>query len=457
MHDVKADVVIVGGGSGGYSAAIRSAELGRAVVLVEERELGGTCLHRGCIPTKALLQAAEVADNARNAGQFGITADFGGVDVPALSRYRDAVVGRLHKGLEQLIAAHNIGVLPGHGRLSGPTSVDVDGQTVTAEAVIVATGSTPRALPDLPATARVLTSDEALSLPELPKKAVILGGGVIGVEFASIWASFGVEVTVVEALTQLLPTEDGAIVKYLARSFRRRGIRVMLNTKVIGIEENDASVRVVVDSGDVLDADIVLVAVGRTPNTGDLGLEEHGVEVVNGFIEVDQHLRSSVPTVFAVGDVVRGLQLAHRGFQHGFFVAEQLAGLCPEPVADAGIPRVVYSHPEVASVGLTEEAARYRHGADVRTYTYDLVGNGKSQILKTSGAIKLIASSSGTILGVHLVGDRVGELIGEAQMLCNFEVNVNDAGCFIHAHPTVGEAMGEALLALAGKPLHVHA
>ncbi|KAF0965253.1 dihydrolipoyl dehydrogenase [Rhodococcus sp. T7] len=453
----SADVVILGGGSGGYAAAIRSAELGRSVILIEENELGGTCLHKGCIPTKALLHSAEIADSARTAAQFGVDVTFGGVDLEKVLSYQNTIVTRLHKGLQGLVDSYGITVVNGRGRLVGPNGVEVDGELITGAAVVLATGSSPKTLPGISIGGRVVSSDQALVLPTVPRKAIILGGGVIGVEFASVWASFGASVTIVDAMSRLVPNEDETVSKYLERAFRRRKIAAKTGVRVTEVAQDDDGVTVTLDSGDVLDADVVLVAVGRGPNTASMGYEETGVVLDRGFVVTSDRLRTTVPNVYAVGDIVPGLQLAHRGFQQGIFVAEEIAGLRPDVIDETGIPRVTYSHPEVASVGLTESAAREKFGDEIRTVVYDLAGNGKSQILKTSGAVKLVVAPDGVVVGVHMVGDRVGELIGEAQLLYNFEVDAAQAAKFVHAHPTQGEALGEALLAVAGKPLHVHA
>jgi dihydrolipoamide dehydrogenase len=452
----EADVVVLGGGPGGYATAIRSAQLGLSVILIDEQMVGGTCLHRGCIPTKALLHAAEVADTARTAAQFGVTATFEGVEIENLHAFKNAVVSRLHKGLAGLIAALGITVVNGRGRLTGPTTVDVNGDIITGSSIVLATGSAPKVPQGIAMSGRVLTSDQALELDAIPDSAIILGGGVIGVEFASLWASFGVKVTLVEALERLVPSEDATISTYLERLFRRRRITAKTGVRVTAITSDEDAVAVTLESGDVLTADVLLVAVGRVPRTSELGLAEAGVAVSGGFVLADGELRTSVPNVYAIGDIVSGLQLAHRAFQHGIFVAERIAGRDAELVADIGIPRVTYCHPEIASVGLTEEAAIQRYGEGVETVTYDLAGNGRSQILKASGAVKLVVDPAGAVAGVHMIGDGVSELIGEAQLLYNLGVKAEEAARFVHAHPTQNEALGEALMAVSGAPLHLH-
>ncbi|EHR60129.1 dihydrolipoyl dehydrogenase [Saccharomonospora cyanea] len=456
MTDAEADLVILGGGSGGYAAAFRAAELGLSVTLIEKDKLGGTCLHRGCIPTKALLHAAEVADSARDGEQFGVKTTFEGVDIAGVHKYKDSVITRLYKGLQGLAKANKVNYVEGTGTFVGGTTVDVEGTRYTGKNLVLATGSYSKTLPDLELGGRIITSDDALTLDFVPKKAVVLGGGVIGVEFASVWASFGTEVTIVEALPRLVPAEDEFSSKQLERAFRRRKIAFKTGVKFTGAKQDAGGVTVSLESGETLEADVLLVAVGRGPNTAGHGYDEAGLRMDRGFVLTDERLRTNLPGVYAVGDIVPGLQLAHRGFQQGIFVAEDIAGLDPKPIDESGIPRVTYSHPEVASVGLTEAQAKEKYGPDITTFTYDLAGNGKSQILKTSGAVKLIKAPDGPVVGLHLVGDRVGELIGEAQLIYNWEAFPEDVAPLIHAHPTQTEALGEAHLALAGKPLHVH-
>ncbi|SDH10723.1 dihydrolipoamide dehydrogenase [Lentzea fradiae] len=451
----NADLVILGGGSGGYACAFRAAELGLSVVLVEKDKLGGTCLHRGCIPTKALLHAAEVADNAREGDQFGVKSSLEGIDIAGVNSYKDGVISRLYKGLQGLAKANKVTLVEGAGTFVGPNAVEVNGQRYVGKNVVLATGSYARSLPGLEIGGRVVTSDQALNLDFIPEKVVVLGGGVIGVEFASVWRSFGAEVTVVEALPRLVPAEDEYASKQLERAFRKRGIKFKTGVKFTGATQSGDGVSVTLENGDVLDADLLLVAVGRGPNTAGHGYEEAGVKIDRGFVVTDERLRTNLPNVYAVGDIVPGLQLAHRGFQQGIFVAEEIAGQNPKVIDEAGIPRVTYCKPEVASVGLTEAAAKEKYGS-AETFVYDLAGNGKSQILKTAGGVKLVKAPDGPVVGITMVGERVGELIGEAQLIYSWEAYPDDVAPLIHAHPTQTEALGEAFLALAGKPLHVH-
>lgn len=455
MTDHTFDLVVLGGGSGGYAAALRAAELGKSVALVEKDKVGGTCLHRGCIPTKALLHAAEVADTARDASAIGIRASFDGIDPAGIRAYREGIVAKKYKGLEGLVKARGITVVAGEGRLEAGPAVRVGDDLYRGTDVVLATGSYSRSLPGLEIGGRVLTSEHALELDVIPSSVVILGGGVIGVEFASVWRSFGVDVTIVEALDHLVPNEDIALSKALERAFRRRGIASSLGVRFQGVTQNADGVTVTLEDGKSFDADYLLVAVGRGPATAGLGFEEAGVTIDRGFVIADERLRTSVPHVWAVGDIVPGLQLAHRGFQQGIFVAEEIAGLEPVVIPDSQIPKVTYSHPEVASVGLTEAQAVDAHGADgIVAYEYNLAGNGKSEILGTSGIVKVVRVKDGPVIGVHLVGDRVGELITEGQLAVGWEAHPEDIAPFVHAHPTQSEALGEAFLALAGKPLH---
>ena len=459
MSGTTFDVVILGGGSGGYAAALRASQLGLTVALVEKDKLGGTCLHWGCIPTKALLHAAEIADATKESASYGVRSTFEGIDLDGVYKYRDGVIGRLYKGLQGLVKSRNVEFVEGVGTLTSPTTVSVSGTTYTAtKGVVLATGSYSRSLPGLEIGGRVITSTEALTLDYVPTAAIVLGGGVIGVEFASVWKSFGADVTIVEALPRLVPNEDEAVSKALDRAFRKRGIKAKVGVRFESVAQDAEGVTVPLEGGESLRADVLLVAVGRGPQTSHCGYEAVGVTMDRGFVLTDDRLRTNVPGVYAVGDIVPGLQLAHRGFQQGIFVAEEIAGLAPRVIEDSGIPRVTYCEPEIGSVGLTETQAKEKYGADnVEAYEYNLGGNGKSQILGTAGFIKLVREKDGPVVGVHMVGSRVGELIGEGQLVVNWEAFPEDVAPLIHAHPTQNEAFGEAFLALAGKPLHAHA
>jgi dihydrolipoamide dehydrogenase len=424
--------------------------------MVEKGKVGGTCLHNGCIPTKALLHAAEVADAAREGSAFGVKSTFDGIDMPQVNTYKDAVVTKMYKGLQGLIKAAGITVVEGEGKVVGDRTVEVNGTRYTGKNLVLATGSYARTLPGLEIGGRVITSDEALTMSEVPNNVVIIGGSVIGVEFASVWKSFGAEVTIVEALPTLIPLEDPTLSKQLERAFRKRKIAFKTGVKFSGVKQTDSGVTVSLENGETIETELVLVAVGRGPRSEGMGYEEAGITVDRGWVPTDERLHTNVDGVYAVGDLVPGLQLAHRGFAHGIFVAEEIAGLKPQPVIDSGIPRVTYCEPEVASVGLTEPQAKEKYG-EVETYEYNLGGNGKSQILQTAGVVKLVREKDGPIVGVHMVGARFGEQVGEASLMVNWEAFPEDVAQFIHAHPTQNESLGEASLALAGKPLHSHA
>ena len=453
MHDI----VILGGGSGGYACALRASQLGLSVVLIEQDKLGGTCLHRGCIPTKALLHAGEVADTAREGESIGVQSTFNGIDMTKVNAYKDGVIGRLYKGLQGLVKSRDITYVEGTGKLVATNAVEVNGQRYEGKNIVLATGSYAKSLPGLEIAGRIMTSDQALLIDYVPKSVIVLGGGVIGVEFASVWKSFGFDVTIIEGLPSLVPAEDAAVTKAMERAYRKRGINFKTGVRFQSATQDDTNVTITLESGETHTADLLLVAVGRGPRTEDLGYEQQGVNVDRGFVLTTDRLATNIPGIFAVGDIVPGLQLAHRGFQQGIFVAEEIAGLAPATIDELGIPRVTYSEPEIASIGLTEAQAIEKFG-EIEAYEYNLGGNGKSQILGTAGFIKLIRKKSdGVVIGVHMIGTRVGELIGEAQLIYNWEGTASDVAPFVHAHPTQNEAMGEAFMALAGKPLHAHA
>ena len=456
VHVPEFDLVIIGGGSGGYACALRSAQLGKSVVLIEADKVGGTCLHRGCIPTKALLHSAEIADGAREGSKFGVKSSFDGIDMAGVNSYKDGVVSRLHKGLQGLIKSRAITYVEGHGKLVSKNSVEVNGEIYTGKNIVLATGSYAKSLPGLEIDGKkIITSDHGTKMDYVPKSVIVLGGGVIGCEFASVWKSFGAEVTIIEGLPHLIALEDESSSKQLERALRKRGINFELGTFFNSVTTNKKGVEVTLENGQSFSAEILLVSVGRGPVSANLGYEEAGITMDRGYVLVDEKCRTNVPGIWAVGDLIPTQQLAHVGFAEGMLVAEEIAGLNPRPINYDGIPRVTYSDPEVASVGLTTAEAK-RRGHEVIELSYDLAGNGKAQILGTAGSIKLIAEKDGPILGVHMVGARVGELLAEAELIFNWEARADDVASLIHAHPTLSEAMGEAHMALAGKPLHAH-
>jgi len=453
------DLVILGAGSGGYAAALRGSQLGLKVALIERDVLGGTCLHRGCIPTKALLHAGEIADSVRESALFGVKSNLLGIDMPQVNDYKDGVVNRLYKGLQGLVKHRGVDYVTGNGKFVAPNKVMVGDQVFEGKNVVLATGSFPKSLPGLEVDGnQVINSEHALKLSKVPASVIILGGGVIGVEFASVWKSLGSEVTIIEGLPRLVPAEDEAVSKAMERAFRKRGINFTTGVRFAGVDKTKHGVVAKLEDGQTFAADLMLVAVGRGSATRNQGFEEAGLEFDGELIKVNENLQTNLPNVYAVGDIVRGPQLAHKGFQEGIFVAEHIKGLNPRVIDITAIPRVTYSEPEVASVGLNESVAKEKYGADqLRTIQYDLAGNGKSQILRTAGFIKLIAlKNGGQIVGIHMIGSRVGELLAEAQLMYSWDASPEDVAPYIHAHPTMSEAMGEAAMALAGKPLHAH-
>ena len=451
------DLVVLGGGTGGYSAALRAAELGMSVALIERGKVGGTCLHVGCIPTKALLHAAEVYDTARDSQRFGITAGDVTYDWPGVQTYKGNVVDKMYKGLLGLLKHRKVEVLSATGVLRSPTTIAVDGKDVTAKKVVVATGSKPKLIPGLEVGDRIITSDEALSFDRVPKSAIVLGAGSVGVEFASVWASFGADVTIVEMLPSMVPLEDADLGKALAREFKKRKIRTLTGAKLEDAQAGEKSVTATVTTNgksETLEAEVLLVAVGRGPVTEGAGLEAAGVATDRGFVTVKGACETSVPGVYAVGDVIPTPQLAHVAFAEGMLAAEHAAGKNPTPINYDAIPRCTYCVPEVAAVGLTESQARERDD-DIVTKTVSLGAIGKATILgETSGFCKIVAAKDGPILGVHFIGPRVTELVSEAMLAVGWEAVPDEVAAMIHPHPTLTESFGEAALALAGRALH---
>ena len=473
---VHHDVVVIGGGPGGYATAFRAALRGLDVALVERDRVGGTCLHRGCIPSKAILHVAGVLEEVARAEVLGLKLTDDGLDGEALGAFRDGVVTRLHTGLDHL-AGRRTTRYDGHGRLlveDGSRVVEVedaDGATrrLTADHVVLATGSVPRELPSLPVDHEVVqTSDDALWFTSAPERAVIIGGGAIGVEFASMWAPMGTQVTVVEALERLLPLEDADSSAALEAAFRRRGISVLTDASVTGlsVEDGVAELDVEVEGSDRrLTADRVLVAVGRVPNTADCGAAELGLLDDRGHVQTDEAGATAIEGVWAVGDIRPTLALAHAAFAEGMVVGDRIAGHPTAAVDHTQTPRVTYSHPEVASVGLTEAEAVARYGRDeVTATTTSLKGNAKAIIAGSDGQVKVVHRTGGTpvgapgdggaVLGVHVVGPQATELIAAATLATTWDAVPAELAAITHAHPSLSEAIGEAYLAAAGLPLH---
>ena len=456
VTDTVYDMVILGAGSGGYAAALRGAQLGLKVALIEADKVGGTCLHRGCVPTKAILHSAETARIVREAAAVGVRAAFEGIDMPAVQKYKNGVVARMYKGLQGLVSSRGIEVISGWGRLVAKDVVEVNGRRYRGRNIVLASGSFSKTIGQ-EISGSVMTSEQALELDHVPTSAIILGGGVIGVEFASAWASMGSRVTIIEGLPRLVPNEDEAVSKQLERAFRKRKIAFKTNTMFDSVERTASGVTVRTADSTTYDAEILLIAVGRGPATANLGYEEAGVAMDRGFVLTDDYGRTNIENVWAVGDIVPGVQLAHRGFAQGIAVAEAIAGLEPRPIDDDLVPKVTFCDPEIASVGLTEERAAEVHGAqNIETAEFNVAGNAKSQILGAQGFVKLVSLKDGPILGFHAIGTRMGEQVGEGQLIVSWEADAADIAPLVHAHPTQNETIGEAAMALAGKPLHNH-
>jgi dihydrolipoamide dehydrogenase len=452
------DVVVIGAGTGGYSAALRAAQLGKRVAIVEKDDrLGGTCLLRGCIPTKALLQSAAVLDTVNRAAEWGVKAS-GEPDWDAVKAFEDKVVDKLVTGVTGVIKQRQIDVIGGTATLAEGPAVVVDGRRIQAGDVVIASGSRPKLLPDVQITDRIITSDQALWYDRIPGSAVVIGAGAVGLEFASLYRSFGADVTLLEALPRLAPLEDEEVSKEIGRAFRKRGITSAADASVKQIADNGETVDVTYEAGaktQTVNAEICLVAVGRGPVTDALGLEAAGVSLhEKGFVNVDGQLRTSADHVWAVGDVAATpLQLAHVSFTEGFAVAERIAGIDVPDVDYVNIPRVTYCTPEIASVGLTEAQAR-EQGRDVVVEKLDLRGVGKANIVGEGGFVKVVAEVDGPVLGIHMIGPHVTDLIAEGMLITSWEATAADVAALIHPHPSLSEGVGEAMLALAGKPLH---
>jgi dihydrolipoamide dehydrogenase len=455
------DVVVIGAGTGGYSSALRAAQLGLQVALVERDErLGGTCLLRGCIPTKALLQSGAVLDEINRAEEWGVKAA-GEPDWDGIQKFKTKVVDKLVSGLTGLVKTRKIEVVNGSAKLASPTTVEVtaEGKARTLEArnIVLAMGSYPKLLPGMEIGDRVITSDQALELDRIPGSAVVIGAGAVGLEFASLYRSFGADVTLIEALPNLAPLEDEDISKEVARTFRKRGIASHAGAKVQGVTETEKGATVTFEAGgktQTIEADVCLVAVGRGPISDGVGLEAVGVEVERGFVKVDSRLQTNVEGMWAVGDVAATpFQLAHVSMAEGIAAAERIAGQEVPEIDYAGVPRVTYCSPEISSVGLTEAQAKDR-GYEIAVEKFSFQGLGKANIVGEGGTCKIIAEKDGPVLGIHLIGPHVTDLIAEAMLITNWEATPAEVAALIHPHPSLSEALGEAHLALAGKPLH---
>jgi dihydrolipoamide dehydrogenase len=460
------DVVVIGAGTGGYSTALRAAQLGQRVALVERDDrLGGTCLLRGCIPTKALLQSAAVLDTVNRAGEWGIDAS-GKPDWAEVMAFEDRTVDKLVKGVTGLVKMRGIEVIQGTATLAAGPAVQVEtdsgSRLLEAANVVLATGSAPRLLPGIELSDHVITSDQALWYDHIPSSVVVIGAGAVGLEFASIYRSLGADVTLIEALPVLAPLEDAEVSKEIARAYRKRGITTAAGASVESVTDTGSGVEVIYRAGsddDAVSADICLVAVGRGPVTGELGLEAAGVSMhEKGFVDVDARLRTNVDGVWAVGDVAATpFQLAHVSFDEGYAVAERIAGQEVAEIDYVNIPRVTYCTPEIASVGLTEAQARDR-GMDVVAEKVDFRGIGKANIVGEGGFVKIVADgasgSAGTIVGIHMIGPHVTDLIAEGMLITNWEATAGEVAVMHHPHPSLSEGLGEAMLAITGKPLH---
>lgn len=459
------DVVVIGGGWGGYTAAVTAAGHGLHTAIVERDKLGGTCLHRGCIPTKVLLQTADHLAMIRHAEQFGIRVPAPEVDYPRVRERKTQVVDQLYRGLQTLVKASKATLISGDGRLDGPDQVVVrtaDGeQRIGAKNVIVATGSKPRALPGLEPDGRlILDSDQVLELDRLPGSMILLGSGAVGVEFASCYADYGVAVTLVELLPTIVPLEDKDVAAGLSRSFGKRGITVLTDVRALPetLERMEGGIRIQVEEKNghrrQLDAETLLVAVGRAPLTDGIGLDRAGVTIERGLIPVDAAMRSNVPNIYAVGDVIPGLQLAHVAAAEGQHAADVIAGAPTVDVTYNRLPRTTYCRPQIASIGLTEEEAK-QAGRAVKTGRSHLRVNGKALIAgETEGFVKLVADADrGDVLGVHILGLSASELIGEVALANLLDAAVWEIARTVHPHPTVSEAISEAAHAAERPPL----
>jgi dihydrolipoamide dehydrogenase len=451
------DLVVVGGGPGGYAAALYAAAAGMSVAVVEKDKVGGTCLHRGCIPAKHYLETASVFRTVAGAKEFGVQADQPGLDLGVSRARKQKVVDQLWKGLQGLMKKRKITIFAGTGSLGAGHLVTVDdGTQLHGKHVLLATGSVPRTIPGFdPDGEKILTSDHVLELDKLPASAAVIGGGAIGCEFASMLSDLGCQVTLLEALPKLLPGCDADVVDVVVRSFKKRGMTVRAGVTVEGQEQSNGQVTVKLGDGESVTVDAVVVSVGRRPLTDGLGLEDTKVEVdERGFITVDNRQRTAEKGVYAVGDVVATPQLAHVGFAEALVAVRDMLGEDLVPVDYGKVPWCIYCHPEVAFAGMTEQAARDA-GHDVTVSKHSFNANSRAMIIgETEGLVKVIAAKDGPILGVHMVGPWVTEQLGEGWLSVNWEATPDDMGQLIHPHPTLSETFGETVLSLTGRGLH---
>jgi dihydrolipoamide dehydrogenase len=465
------DIVILGGGTGGYVAAIRAAQLGKSVCIVEREKLGGTCLHRGCIPSKALLRSAELFATMRHGDEFGIESEGLTLNFAKVQARKQNIVNQLHNGVQYLMKKNKIDVIHGNGRIIGPSifspksgavaieKADGEMETIVPQHLLVATGSRPRKLPGMPVHPAIMTSDEALLLETLPQSVIIIGGGVIGIEWASMFSDFGVKVTVLEYAERILPTEDADLSKEMARLLKKRGVQIVTGAKVASEQTEIAAQSVTVrahkhDEWQSFTAEQVLVSVGRQANVENIGIENTDIKVVSGVIKVNEHYQTDEPHIYAIGDVIGGLQLAHVASHEGILAVEHSCGLATHALEPHLVPRCTYSRPEVASVGWTEEQAKQK-GYELKIGKFNFKAIGKALIFgESDGFVKVIADArTNDILGVHMIGPHVTDQIAEAALAQLLEATPWEVGQMIHPHPTLAEIVGEAMLAVDGRAI----
>jgi dihydrolipoamide dehydrogenase len=460
------DVVILGGGTGGYSCALRAAGLGLSVALVEKAKVGGTCLHWGCIPTKAFLHAAEVAEHAKHGPDMGITSSFDGVDMAKVIGYKDGIVTANWKGLQATLKSKGVTTVEGHGTMTGPNTLTVqteggEVQLEATKAMVLATGSRPKVLPITEVDGElIITSDEAMYLERMPQRPIVLGASAVGVEFATVWNGYGAEeVTIVEALDAVVPREDIDTQKALARELRKAGIKAITGEMVTDVKTGEGTVTITTDKGTTVEGDLLMVAIGRGPVTDGFDIETTGVTVDRGFITVDEWCRTGVTfgdggVVYAIGDVIPTLGLAHASFMEGMLVANQVAGEPATPIDYRGVPKVYYCTPEIGAVGYTEQELK-EEGIEYESAKFPFSHNARAMMQGGAGHVKVLAAKGGgKVLGVHIVGPHATDLIAEGQLIYSWEALPMDVAEFIHPHPTLSEAVGEAHMALAGRALH---